>query len=58
MNSKCIQGTIFDEIFGDCLTCKDVFNCHNCDESGCLSCDSGRPSNNGKCSEWYLIINI
>lgn len=30
MNLKCMQGTIFDKIFGECLPCKDVYSCSNC----------------------------
>ena len=49
INKKCIQGTAFDQIFGECLKCSDIYNCQNCNETGCISCDNGKPPVNNKC---------
>ena len=50
LNSKCMQGTKFDDEFGECLPCKFVFNCENCDDSGCISCDKTKAAPvNGRC---------
>lgn len=49
INRRCIQGTIFDEIFGECMRCVDAYGCENCEEDGCLSCDDGRHAIDGRC---------
>lgn len=49
IDRKCIQGTTFDEIFGECVRCGDVFGCENCDEDGCVSCDDGGEGIDGRC---------
>ena len=50
INSKCIQGTSFDPIFGECLKCREVYNCVNCNDEGCISCDNGDSPINRRCS--------
>lgn len=49
INRKCIQGTAFDTIFGECLKCSEIYNCQNCDDRGCISCDNGRAPVNNRC---------
>lgn len=49
INSKCLQGSTFDAIFGECLKCSEVFGCVNCNDQGCISCDDGKAPTGGKC---------
>lgn len=49
INKKCLQGTTFDMIFGECLQCAEVWNCKNCNDNGCISCDNGKPPVNNRC---------
>ena len=49
INKKCFTGKVFDKIFGECISCQKAFNCRNCDEAGCISCDDGMAPLQGKC---------
>ncbi len=49
INKKCLAGTVYDNVFGECLHCKDMFGCLNCDESGCITCDNANMPMGGKC---------
>ncbi len=31
IDKKCMTGSVYDNVFGECLPCKQVFNCLNCD---------------------------
>lgn len=55
INSKCIQGTAFDSLFGECLKCSNIYNCENCNDDGCISCDNGRAPVNRRC--WNTKTN-
>ena len=61
LDSKCIQGTTFDPIFGLCLKCRDIYNCQNCNDDGCISCDNGKaPDSNNRCPpnrNWYKLFD-
>lgn len=46
-----MRGSILDTIFGDCIRCKDLYNCENCNENGCILCDDMKLPKAGKC--WY-----
>lgn len=50
IDKKCIAGYVYDSTFGECMKCTDMFNCTNCDQNGCLTCDNGVAlAVNGKC---------
>lgn len=49
IDKKCLAGTVYDSVFGECLYCEDMFGCRNCDESGCITCESGHTPLGGKC---------
>lgn len=36
IDKKCIVGYVYDQTFGDCLKCVDMFGCGNCNENGCV----------------------
>lgn len=62
INKKCLAGTVYDSVFGECLYCEDMFGCKNCDESGCLTCESGHTPIGGKClikwNNYYSFFKI
>lgn len=31
IDKKCLAGTVYDSVFGECLYCYDMFGCKNCD---------------------------
>ena len=51
IDSKCMQGTTFDLVFGECLPCNFVFNCDECDANGCVVCDDGSAPLDGRCTK-------
>ena len=63
IDKKCIAGTVYDSVFGECLQCQDIFGCKNCDESGCITCNNANTPLAGKCLvKWeylhtFLMIN-
>jgi hypothetical protein len=42
LNQKCIQGTVLDPDFGDCVLCSQRFGCQSCNDDGCTLCDNGK----------------
>ena len=51
IDPKCTKGTAFDSVFGECLPCNYVFNCEECDDSGCKVCDDGSAPMDGRCNK-------
>ena len=49
IDKKCLAGTVYDSVFGECLKCEDIFGCKNCEESGCITCNNGNTPLGGKC---------